>query len=181
MSPFVRCFMQYRVRAWVGVLVLGLGLRSLAAQSPEPSSIHSKPAPFTPKGPVLLARTPVAPFGAEGSAIFLSGFGSTNRPAMLSLNLRGFSPGHYLVGIVRASDRTFEPLAKFAIIDPTAGPDRDATLNTKTTSNAQQTELLVSQHVVSLAMLDDPTDVAKWVVADALGNYLLVADMKPGR
>src|SRR5262245_38087261 len=62
------------------------------------------------------------------SATFLTGFGSTNGPAMLSLNLRGFSPGHYLVGIVRASDQTFVPLAKVVIMDPTAEPDRDATM-----------------------------------------------------
>ena len=172
--------MQKALAAIVGVLA-GLGLSVTNAQVAQSGPIQSRFDSFTPKGPVLLARTPIAPFSAEGSAIFLSGFASTNGPAMLALNLRGFSPGHYLFGIVRATDRTFVPLAKFAIIDPTAGPDLDATLNTKTTRNAQQVESLVSQHVLPLAMLDDPGDVAKFVVADALGNYLLFANMKPGQ
>ena len=130
-----------------------------------------------PAGPILLLRTPVAPFTASGSATFLSGFGSTN-PAILSLDLRGFMPGHYQVGIVRESDPEFIPLAKFSIVDPTAGPDRDTALNTKTTTNGRQSEQLVSHNVMLLARLADPRDVAKLVVADNLGNYLLAGDFR---
>ena len=173
-------FMQRVLTEMFGVLALGFGLPVQAAQS-APAALPSPGGVFAPKGPILMARTPVAPFNAEGSAIFLASFGSTNGPAILSLDLRGFSPGRYLLGIVRASDETFVPLAKLLIIDPTAGPDRDATLNSKTVSNGQQAESLVSQHIVPLPTIADPIDIAKLVLADAYGNYLLIASFKPPR
>jgi len=145
---------------------------------PNPNDSSSDLA--TPAGPILLARTPVAPLTALGSATFLSGFGSTNA-ARLSLELRGFAPGHYQLGIVRRSDQTFVPLAKFSIADPTAGPDRDTAQNTKTTTNGRQSQELVSQNVILLPRLADPRDVAKLAVADDRGNYLLVGDFHPGK
>jgi hypothetical protein len=108
--------------------------------------------------------------------MFVSGF-AANAPAMLSLELRGFTPGHYQLGIVRESDQVFASLAQFSINDPTAGPDRDTTQNTKTTTNGRQSEQLVSHNVIPLARLANPSDIAKLVVADMWGNYLLVGNL----
>ncbi len=165
---------------WGTLLAFELVLQAVGAagqQEPsqyKPSVIDS----LTPQGPILLSRTPVAPFGASGSAYFLSGLGSGN-PPMLSLELRGFGPGHYQLGIVRESDQEFVPLAKFSITDPTAGPDRDTSQNTKTTTSGHQSQQLVSRNVLPLARLTDPRDFAKLVVADPAGNFLLVADLRP--
>lgn len=154
--------------------------RARQTEPPEPPPYNSRLAPFRPGGPILFTRTPVASYSASGSATFLCGFGSTNAP-LLSLQLRGFTPGLYQIGVEHSSDGAFVALADFRISDPTAGPDRETTQNTRTTSNGRQVNRLVSQNVVALRRIADPNDVSKLVVADQWGNYLLIADFHPSR
>lgn len=70
-------------------------------------------------------------------------------------------------------------MAKFSLADPTAGPDRDTSQNTRTTTNGRQSQELVSHHVMPLTRLANPQDVFKLVVADNWGNYLLIGNLGP--
>ena len=163
------------------VSACGFALPTLGATFEETPTYQapqdSRRKAVTPAGPVLLQRKPAAPFNASGSMTFLSGFES-GRPAIVSLQLRGFSPGRYQLGIVTTSAPTFISLATFSITDPTAGPDRDTSQNTKATANAHQSEQLVVNSVVTLAKVTNTNEIAEFVLADQWGNSLMVGDFR---
>jgi hypothetical protein len=172
--------MQFRVLIAATSCVLGLsGQTGWGAQTLYPI-VESHPSPSVPirsqttptnavpadtNVSIVLKPTAIGPTGASGLAQI--------KNHTVLLQVRRLEPGQYVVQLVMRPDDSIKPLGTFTIIDPTLGPSRQATDNTKEASANPESVVIKTDVQLKVPVALKPQDVARVLVLGPGDNAVL--------